>query len=410
MKVTGIIAEYNPFHNGHLYHLKKAKESSDFAVIVMSGDFVQRGEPAIYSKYLRTKAALSCGADLVLELPSAFAAASAEDFASCGVALLTHLGVVDTLFFGSEQGDVMPLLEAAVYLNREPEVFSACLKEELKKGCTWPQARITALEQTGGLSPEAKQALHSPNNILGVEYCKAILRQESPIKPVTLLRSGHDYHDNELEGGFASASALRKEISRCFPHVPEKTFFSQIPKAAMEIFKQTGPLFPGDFSDLLNYALFSKIREHKDLSVYEGMTEDLSDRMKALMLTHGTWESRINQLKSKQYTYTRISRSLLHLILGITSEQVTAYRKAGYAPYARVLGFRKEAAPLLSAIKENASIPLVTKTADAPMLLSGTALSMIQQDFYSSHLWQSVYVSKYGQPLNHEYNQNICIL
>ena len=156
MKLTGIIAEYNPFHSGHEFHIKKAKEltGSDCCVVVMSGDFVQRGEPAVYSKYIRTRMALCCGADLVVELPSAFAVSSAEDFAACGVSLLTALGAVDTICFGSEDGQVQPLLTAASLLAEESPVFSGLLNQGLKQGLSWPQARNRALIQMAGTMPD----------------------------------------------------------------------------------------------------------------------------------------------------------------------------------------------------------------------------------------------------------------
>ena len=152
MKLTGIIAEYNPFHSGHEFHINKSKEltGSDFCVVVMSGDFVQRGEPAIYSKYLRTRMALACGADLVVEMPSVFAVSSAEDFAACGVALLTALGAVDTICFGSEDGSIQDIQTVAALLADESPVFSAALSQGLRRGLSWPQARNHALLEMAG--------------------------------------------------------------------------------------------------------------------------------------------------------------------------------------------------------------------------------------------------------------------
>ncbi len=413
MRVTGIIAEYNPFHNGHKYHLARAKEISgaDFCAVAMSGDFVQRGEPAVCSKYARARAALACGADLVFEIPSVFATGSAEDFASCGVALLSGLGVVDDLCFGSECGDAVPLMEAARYLNREPEDYRAVLQEGVKSGLTWPQARSRALGRVSPLDREALAALESPNNLLGIEYCRAILRQSSPLKPVTILRKGQGYHDDRLDGGLASATALRKAMAGEAGTPPaDEALRRHIPAEALPALSCSRPIFAQDFSGLLNFALAERLRDGRGLACCEGMNADLEQRLSRLLITPADWEGRIRQLKTRQYTYTRISRALAHVLLGITAGQAAAGRAAGYCPYARVLGFRREAAPLLSAIKRRGSLPLVTKTADAVKQLSGTALDMLEQDFYSSHLWQSVYFGKYGEALKNEFNQEIAVL
>lgn len=434
MRVTGIIAEYNPFHRGHEYHIEQARSLSraDYCVAVMSGDFVQRGEPAIFSKYLRAKAALSCGADLVLEIPAVFATGSAEDFGACGVALLTGLGVVDTLCFGSECGDTGLLMEAARYLQQEPADYSSLLREGMKCGLTWPQARSRALEQlectgSGAVSKGAADALKTPNNILGLEYCKAILKQGSPLEPLAVLRKGSGYHDESLKGEMASASAIRRRLrmgrdegagttadtdsSRAGgPAGADVDLSAHVPDAAMDIFREALPIFPDDLSLLLNYALLSGLQEGRNLADYEGMNKELEDRLQKLLLSPQGWEGRIRQLKTRQYTYTRISRGLLHVLLGITAGQTGAGRAMGYGPYARVLGFRRSAAPLLSAIKAAGRIPLVTKTADARQLLTGEAMAMLDRDFYCTHLWQAAYFQKYGQAMNNEFTQPVTVL
>lgn len=411
MRVTGIIAEYNPFHKGHEYHIKQALGLSraDYCVAVMSGDFVQRGEPAVFSKYLRARAALGCGADLVLEIPAVFATGSAEDFAACGVALLTGLGVVDTLCFGSECGDTERLMEAARYLRQEPKEYSALLKEGLKCGCTWPQARTQALEQLeNAVSREAVAALEKPNNILGIEYCKAILNQGSPLKPLAVLRKGHGYHDESLDEGMASASAIRNGLKMGAKTVADLS--AHMPEAALAIFREALPIFPDDLSLPLNYSLLSVFQEGRRPADYEGMNQELGDRLQKLLLVPQTWEGRIRQLKTRQYTYTRISRGLLHMLLGITAEQTAAGRAMGYGTYARVLGFRRSAVPLLSAVKAAGRIPLVTKTADAGQILSAEAMSMLRRDFFCSHLWQAAYFHKYGQAVNNEFTQPVAVL
>lgn len=424
MKVTGIIAEYNPFHKGHQYHIEQARQitDSDFCVVVMSGDFVQRGEPALFSKYLRTRMALTQGADLVLELPSIFAVSSAEDFAACGVSLLSALGGVDTICFGSEDGRIQNLQAAARLLSKEEEPFQTLLSQGLKEGLTWPQARnqafITMNRENPGISLDTHHLnllLGSPNNLLGIEYCKAILRQNSSLSPVTIQRQGQGYHDPSLEKGQASASALRQLLSqRKGEHndlqmLPGE-ILSHIPSSLVPLYTKEPVITPEDLSELLNYALLTAIREGRDLTQYADLSEDLSHRLEHHLLRYQTWEGRIHQLKTRQYTYTRISRSLLHLVLGITKDEIRAGRKAGYAPYGRILGFKKESGALLSFLKQKTSIPLITKTAHGSKLLSGTALSMFHRDMYSSHLRQSIQAKKQAEPVCNEFTRPVCIL
>lgn len=416
MNVTGIVAEYNPFHNGHAYQIMEARKLTDcdYCVAVISGDFVQRGEVSVFSKYLRTKMALLSGADLVLEIPSIFAVSSAEDFAAGSVALLDNLGVVTHLCFGSELGQSENFMKAAKILGKESAAFSGKLKEGLQNGLSWPQARAFALNTELSYpegtkdSKEIISLLETPNNLLGVEYCKALLRRGSSIMPVTVRRKGNGYHSEDLDGEMASASAIRKGI---FAKAgADISFFSQIPEEIQSLFREEFPLQANDLSDLLNYCLLTLNRDHIPFSIFSDVSKDLSDRLEHVLYDQGSFEKRIFQLKTRQYTYTRISRCLLHILLGITDEMVSAGKEAGYAPYARILGFRKNKVALLGEIKKHTRIPLVTKTADASRMLSDTAKLMFEQDLYASHVRQSLLASKTGQPVRNEYTQPICII
>lgn len=443
MKVTGIIAEYNPFHSGHHFHIEEAKRltGAHWCVAVMSGDFVQRGEPAVYSKYLRTRMALTCGADLVVELPSAFAVSSAEDFAACGVALLTGLGAVDTLCFGSEDGDIQKIQTAAGLLAGEKGEFSSHLSRGLRQGLSWPQARNEALVAMAEDDPafplardEMNRLLGSPNNLLGIEYCKAILRQDSPLTPVTVRRTGLGYHDEGLTGGQASASAIRRVLKSdspapadpsvsagalvstappapaASPALIPSAILPHIPAALLPLYGKEPPLGANDMSGLLNFRLLEMERMGQDFSLYADVSAEMAQRLENHLLLYEDWEGRVGQLKTRQYTYTRISRALLHMVLGLTDDRIREYRAAGRAPYARILGFRRDSAQLLSLIKQKTSIPLVTKTADVRRVLTGTALDMCLQDIHASHIRQTVQAGKQGQSLRNEYNQPLCIL
>ena len=508
--VVGIIAEYNPFHNGHAYHIARAKElaGADACVVVMSGDFVQRGAPAVYDKYTRAAMAIKSGADLVLEMPSVFATSSAEDFAACGVALLRRIGIVTHLCFGSECGDIELISRVSDILTREPEVYTNALKEYLRQGMSFPEAREMALVrylETGHAAPgrypdsgksalsqrpdsgesalgrrpdsgksalgrrpdsgesapgrrpdsgesaldrrldsgesalgqrldsgesapgqrpdssesalgrlydgkQLRQVLGSPNNILGIEYCKAISRQNSSIIPVTITRAGSGYHDVEFTDGFASATGIRQTLQQIHPDDWIMELKHQVPEEVLSMLVDSRPLFCEDFSAILNAALVNLVHHKVPLSCYADVSEELEARLLSMLLEFCSFEERIQRLKTKQYTYTRISRALLHLMLGIRKTDLEAGRKLDYAPYARVLGFRKDSAGLLTQIKNQGNIPLVTKTADAAHRLTPDAYEMLQQDFHCSHIYSSVWNGRYQRPVPNEFSRQIVIL
>lgn len=426
MKTAGIIAEYNPFHRGHLYQLRELKKrtGADYVIAVMSGDFVQRGEPAIFDKYTRTRMALSAGVDLVLELPVLFATGSAEDFAACGVALLDKLGVVDELVFGSEAGELAPLAKAARVLAEEPADYVQTLRELTRQGLSFPKARGVALaevlnspEQATPARPDWETILSSPNNILGIEYLKALNKRKSPIRPFTIARAGQGYHDETIGASYASASAIRKAIRE--GNVEEA--LSQIPAEARQPLLPT-PIYPDDLSLALNWKLTFQSGPAETttaltpdsfpalLSRYADMSPELAARLEGQRLSFDTFTGRIGQLKTRGYTYTRISRALLHVLLEITAEATTYYKSLDYALYGRVLGFRREAAPLLGQIKKAASIPLITKTADAPNILDADGLRLLQTDMAASHRYQALAFEKSGQLLPNEYTRSVIIV
>ena len=404
MKVVGLIAEYNPFHNGHLYHIQKAREltGAEYVIVIMSGDFVQRGAPAVYDKYTRSMMALKSGADLVLEMPSVFATSSAEDFAACGVALLDQLGIVDFLCFGSECGEVGPLLKIAGVLSEEQEDYQELLKDYVRSGLTYPDARAKALTSWLSLDPLESSLLFSHNNILGIEYIKALLRRKSGIIPITVKRTGHGYHDLSLSGEFASATAIRKLLAS-----PDglTSIASQVPEQVLEAILQGMPVFPDDLTSLLNYTLLTLSRDGRDLTEYLDISEELEGRIKSLLLQYKTFTERTEDLKTRQYTYSRISRCLLHLLLGIRQDDAARYRENGYSGYARVLGFKKESAVLMTGIKKHGSIPLITKPSAAGPLVSHGFLPMLNQDLYASHVYNSILYSKYGVTVKNEYTR-----
>ena len=465
MKTAGIIAEYNPFHRGHEYQIQYTREKlgADYVIVAMSGDYVQRGTPALISKHLRTEMALHCGADLVLEMPVSVSTASAEAFAMGGVSLLDSLGVVDILCFGSESGEITALKELAEVLVEEPEEYRILLKSFLSQGLSFPAARSQALTEyfknprnftgddfDGVLTPLLNQVtriLNTPNNILGIEYCKALLRLNSKIQPVTIRREGMGYHDTFADSGsltetpsvsgtnttgsslsgtpdsfspsFASASAIRNLLcqktsdpeSPCpsgnagLTTTPADILASQIPENAFFIFKNildSGEFLTEDALDpILTYCLLQK--NIAELASCQDVSGNLAQRiMNQKNLLHGFSQSAA-LLKTKELTQTRIQRALLHIILGIhhTPERI---------PYARVLGFRKESSPLLKEIKKNSRIPVITKLADASRQLDLSSQALLEETTFASNLYESLLSQKSGKTYIHEYEKKIIII
>ena len=396
MKIVAIIAEYNPFHNGHQYHIEKALEvtGSDAAIIVMSGDFVQRGAPAIMPKHLRTHMALNGGASLVLELPLPYATGSAEYFAYGAISLLDKLGCVDSICFGSECGDITKLQELAKIIADEPTEYKSYLSEYLKKGFSFPLARQTALHDYLK-SDEFNQILSSPNNILGIEYLKSLYRLGSRIKPYTIKRITSNYHDQELQETYSSASAIRNELQKC----TLENLDTQLNKANItllkEAFDRKCPIYPNDFSLLLKYKLMQETKD--SLVSYADVSEDLANRILNSLDHYQNFENFCELLKTKELTYARISRALLHILLSIKNE---SYKEISYA---RVLGFQKKHADIFSTLKQKSTIPLVTKLADC------TLLEELKLDIQASDLYESVVTDKFHTTFQSEFTKQIVI-
>ena len=378
MNVVGIIAEYNPFHEGHAYQIQKAKEQcgAEFAVVVMNGDFVQRGEPAIFDKYTRTKEALLGGADLIFELPVRFGLSSAGDFAMGGVLALNALPFVTHLCFGTETGDLTPLLQAATFLCDEPDSYRTRVKHFVKQGILYPKARSLALAAESGLPTETWD---SPNNILGLEYCVALQKLHSKIKPFTIRREGQGYHDNDTPAlsDFPSATFLREKIRKA----GEKENLSL-----------------SDFSSLIGYSLLTA----KDLCRIKDMTPDLSARSRNDLPKYREINEFVKTIKNPSLTTGRIKRSFFQCLFDIEKEEPVM-------PYLRVLGMKKEASSLLSQ-KENASCQILTKLAFDVPKMDDTAKKLFAKDLLASDLYRQVFCHKYNQTLPNEYQHSPIVL
>ena len=410
MKTVGLITEYNPFHNGHAYHIEKAKmlTGADRVIVVMSGDFVQRGAPAVMPKHLRAESALLSGASLILELPVCFATGSAEYFAQGSISLLNRLGCIDSICFGSECGDLHLLKEIAQILADEPIEYQTALRQALKDGASFPAARQKALNI---YSDKYSEILALPNNILGIEYLKALAKLHSKMEPFTIKRIGAGYHEMDTDGRFGSATSIRSDIYRLSDTNPSSEGLAlthiqtQVPSSCYELMKRTYqtryPVSPNDFSLLLKAKLLTETADN--LSHYLDMSPELANRILRLRNDYLSFEQFCDLLKTKELTRSRISRSFIHVLLGITNDWLTAMKAP--APYARILGFRKDHADLLGILKQTSDIPLITSPARA--VLADTARQMLELDIYASDLYESAITDLYGTPFHNELTKQI---
>lgn len=346
-RVLGIIAEYNPFHNGHLYHIAKSKEETgaQYVVAVISGNFVQRGNTSIVNKWTKARMALLNGADLVIELPTVYSISSAENFAEGAIKILNSLGIVDTLSFGMEAKDISTLNNIANVLYSEPKEYVTILSHELKKGNSFPKARENALMMYLNDIKRYANIMAGSNNILGIEYLKALKRTKSTINPVGIKREKVLYNDKYIVDEFASATAIRKmlmtkqlgDISKVMPRNSYLLLGEELKKGHYVI----------DISRFEKEIIYNLRRMSiEDIAKLPDVSEGLENSIKNAADSCNTIEELINIVKSKRFTQTRIQRILLYSLLGITKKQMDISRKI--VPYIRVLGFNNKGKELIS--------------------------------------------------------------
>lgn len=409
MKTLGIITEYNPFHKGHAYMIEEAKKRSgaERVIVVMSGSFVQRGEPALFDKWTRTQAALQNGADLVLELPFLFAAANAETFARGAVRTLQESGIVDILCFGSESGDLPALQEAARLMLNETEEFQRLLKKELDEGLSYPAARAKALQIVAEINSEI---LSSPNHILALEYLKALEYYSCTMQPMTILRKG-DYSSPSLqeEGGFASAGAIRKAILE--GRITEA--LAQLPENTHELYQKAISLGTAPISwEGLTAALHYKLRmlSAEELQDISEVTEGLENRILRSIDGCYALSDIVDFIKTKRYTRTKIQRILLHTLLDVKEQEVSYYLDQLHLPYIRVLGFRKETSEILADLTDAAKCPVLTNLKKAPEILSEDGLALLALEKTATDLHTLAYPGSIYRAPNQDFTNPLVIL
>jgi predicted nucleotidyltransferase len=426
MKSLAIISEYNPFHNGHRYQLEKAKEltGADYAITLMSGNFLQRGEPAYWNKYTRSTMALYGGLDLALELPFCYATGSARDFAMGAVSILNSLNSVDYLCFGAESDDFKLFDKISDILINESTLYTSILKDALKQGHSYAKARSLAI--SGVIKDEdVNQLLNQPNNILALEYICALKRTNSEIEPVIIKRKNAGYNDKNIYESISSASAVRTALEAANLASVDR-IAHDVPESTLEIIKNSlgasSPVYAEDLSPFLISCLMLKSTSMSanglcgDFSDICDINEDISTKLNKLSYPTD-YTSILDSLSSRQYTLTRLNRGLLHLILNYTDQKRETFIKAGYACYANILGIKQESSSCLRQIKKSSSIPLITKKADFEKNLGeyenvdkDTAKTMWQLDIMSTRLYNQLVFNRYGTVLNDDFTCTLPII
>ena len=426
MKTVGIIAELNPFHNGHKYLIEKAKAmtGADTAVVIMSGDFVQRGAPAVCDKYLRTRMALACGADIVFELPAVYALGSAEQFAYGGVKLLSSTLNIDAICFGSECGNIEELEDFAVKAEEFSGTaeFKSMMASFVKQGLSYPSAFEKVMAEKYGI---AASSIYAPNNILGIEYCKALYRLQKGgtyaklPKLYTIKREGSGYHDEALSS-YPSATAVRNVLLGARADTLNNALPDEVYKLVKEQYRVTLPIAEDDFSDMLYLRLNTASDE--ELYAIPDTNRDIINKLIKYRGRHIVISKLIAEIKNKSFTYTAISRALFRVLLSpyytkaaeavSVSASATATASASAAadaskavsasaadnvtsdnapvPYPRTLGFRSTSSEFLKKLRYSDTCTIITKPADGDM-----NNPIYKLDIYAANLYSQICANKY---------------
>ncbi len=376
MKICGIIAEYNPFHLGHLKQIEYVKTilGAEKIIVIMSGNFSQRGEVAVLDKFLRAKHAVIAGADLVIELPTVFATANAEIFAKGAINILNSLGVIDSICFGVESGSAEEYIALAKAMNNESREFKKILKEKLESGVSLAKAKFETLKELG--SDFDQSLISTPNNILGLEYTKAILSTKSKIEIFPMIRSG-DHNDKRLKKGITSASSIREMLKIGKP----KKLKTNVPKFVFGDLKD----YPFAFENLCLASLITTSADK--LKNVLDCTEGLENRIKALIKDNLCLDGLIDKVSTKRYTKSRIQRIILSNLLGIEKDLV--FDCLDSSLYAKVLAVNSDSKDLIPYICKSSSIPILTRKSDET-LLKKKAKECFEKDVLANDLYSLI--------------------
>ena len=432
MSTVGIVCEYNPFHKGHLYQIEQAKKltGADHVVCFMSGNFLQRGIPALADKFTRAEAAVRCGVDVIFEIPFVYSTASARDYATAAVTMMDMSGAIDYISFGAETDDLSLLSQIAGIVENEPPQVSDSIRRSMASGMTYGAARAAAIVEylqgkdiarkdcsnDSSSSPESNisSVMSSPNNILAIEYLAALKRIGSKIKPVIIKRLISDYNSSEAVHDICSASAIRSLLGNS----DIKTIERHVPKECYRIlntnYRKTFPIFEDHMSSLLDAArlLYGRYDISSSLSSsgeIVDMDQDLYNRMSKID-SDMSFSDTAKALKSRNYTLTHIQRALLHYVMQLTKTDYDSYKSDGWIYYLRLIGLNARAGGIVKQIKKNSDIPVITKAPEAASKLSTTGKSMFGYDVKSTAIYNSLVCSAYGTKLKNEYEHTIPVI
>ena len=380
MKICAVICEYNPFHNGHKAQLDtiRAVSGCDKIVCVMSGNFTQRGETSVFHKRVRARHAVENGADAVIELPAAFSASPAELFARGGVKLATSVPAVQNLAFGCESGNREDFIKTAQTALREDKAFKAALQQKMKDGTPYIRARNELLIETGGVD---ERLLSTPNNILGVEYCRSLLALKSQAEPLPLLRRGAGYADEKIYADFSSATALRSLLGQD-TRAAKKALAKNLPAS---VYRDTPFYKESPYKTASICALLSAPLEQ--IAAAPDCSEGLENRLRSMARSNPAYDELLNKSVTKRYTRTRLKRIILQNFLGIKRKEVKAWLEANL--YLNVLAVKKDGAEETLAALSAGKYPLITRRSDYN-LLSKDAQACFSLDVRANDLYNAL--------------------
>ncbi|MBU5306660.1 nucleotidyltransferase [Clostridioides mangenotii] len=405
MNILGLVVEYNPFHNGHLFHLNESKKKTEAShtVAVMSGNFLQRGEPAILDKHTRAEMAVRAGVDLVIELPTLYACQSAELFSYGAITTLNSLNCINSICFGSEVGDIRLLYAISDILSCEPLEFKASLKTYLDLGMLFPTARSKALIEyiskhninstnNNYSLVNIEEVLNNPNNILGIEYIKRLIKLNSSIKPYTIKRIQSEYNSTVMTGFISSATAIRNKLNAC-ENLEE--IENAMPLTSYQVLKNKideNNLLMHDelFFDTLKATIF---RDKERLTDIFEVNEGIENKIYKEAFIAKNANELVNLVKSKRYTMTKVKRILNNILLGISKDEINKAKEVETMPYVRILAFNNKGREILKEIKNNSEIKIINKFSNIEFYLDDPNFkNLIQNDIRATNIYNTVYL------------------
>jgi predicted nucleotidyltransferase len=400
MNACGLIVEYNPFHNGHVYHIEAAKKTSgaDCIVAVMSGNFLQRGEPAIIDKYSRTRAALQSGVDLVIELPYLYAVQNSDIFARGAVSILHEAGV-STICFGSESGEISNFKESYRAIQKNKATYETELATRLDEGLSFPEANKYAYRAIGASSGID---LTKPNNILGFSYIKAIYEQMLPVDPLTIKRKNNQFHDTTLTGNIASATSIRKQL------LNEKNSLSSIQQTIPEGTEEELQHYQRTAGMWHEWELYFPLLHYRVLTMSEGelreihgVDEGIEHRIKKFAKEATSMEEWIQLIKTKRYTWTRIQRLFTHILTNTKKQQMASLKQEKSPPYLRILGFTKKGQAFLKSKREDITAPFIfsLKKNAHPLLAADERAVRAYYSVLAPHRRKQLFQQEFSPPI-----------